>query len=604
MPPMAKHTILFMAANPSGTSRLALDQEAHAIQLELERSGHRDCFAFVTRWAVEPHDLLRELRKLKPTVVHFSGHGGLHVGGEHRMGQASHRDVVISELGPHGREQSYGLFFHGPDGQARVVSAAAITETFGAAGASVKLVVLNACYTESQAEALLAHVDCVVGMGGSIHEDAARNFAIGFYGGLGESEPVAAAYNQGRAAISLVGLPDCDRPQLKVRAGVDAARLVLTAPHRPEGCPAGENPRPGRASGDPVGGDKPSLTLQTTSAPPVGLVKTLVTNVWLLGAFSVFAVSTSIAIPLAVTPEAPQATNSHLTVTPTPPEGMALIPAAEFQMGSSEPEIEDALNWCKELSTECRREVYERERYTRRIRVSTFFLDRHERTNAELAEWLSSSPQLHIDSEGWAWIGAVRVADLFSTSSPLQQHHQKVIVDPNRPDLGALPATYVTNDGARLFCHARGFDLPTEAQWERAARGPEARRFPWGNEPPTCEQAVFARTNLGACASAGRGPVPASADTRDRTPEGVLHLGGNVAEWVLDRFALYPTCEQPCADPIVPPTPSAQEMRVIRGGSADGLAEQLRSAGRSRFLARDANKSTGFRCAAPLPENL
>ena len=68
-----KHTILFLAANPLGTDRLALDREARAIQVELERSGFRDSFELVTRWAAEPLDLLRELRRLKPTVVQFSG---------------------------------------------------------------------------------------------------------------------------------------------------------------------------------------------------------------------------------------------------------------------------------------------------------------------------------------------------------------------------------------------------------------------------------------------------------------------------------------------------------------------------------------------------
>ena len=70
-------------------------------------------------------------------------------------------------------------------------------------------------------------VDCVVWLGGSIHHDAARSFAIGFYGGLGEREPVAAAHKQGEVAISLEGLRHGDRPQLKVRDGVDAGRLIL-----------------------------------------------------------------------------------------------------------------------------------------------------------------------------------------------------------------------------------------------------------------------------------------------------------------------------------------------------------------------------------------
>jgi WD40 repeat protein len=238
---MKKQTILFLAANPGGTDRIALDREAHAIQAELERSACRDQFELVTRWAVEPLDLLHELRKLKPTVVHFSGHGGRDVAGEHQRGQASPRDVV-ADLGPDGREQRHGLFFQGPDGRAQFVSTAAITDTFGAAGASVKLVVLNACYTDVQAEALLAHVDWVVGMGGSIHDDAARNFAIGFYGGLGAREPVAAAYQQGRAAISLEGLPDGDRPQLKSRAGVHAGE-----PIPPDGPPIALPPSPARA---------------------------------------------------------------------------------------------------------------------------------------------------------------------------------------------------------------------------------------------------------------------------------------------------------------------------------------------------------------------
>src|SRR6185436_12830357 len=120
--------------------------------------------------------------------VHLSGHGGQH-----------------------------GLHFQTADGRAQLVPPAALAEAFGAAGASVKLVVLSACYSEAQAEALLAHVDCVVGMDSSIHEDAARIFATGFYGGLGERASIEAAYKQGLAAIRLEGLPDGGRPQLKVR---------------------------------------------------------------------------------------------------------------------------------------------------------------------------------------------------------------------------------------------------------------------------------------------------------------------------------------------------------------------------------------------------
>ena len=124
---MRKHTILFLAPNPSGTNRVMLEQEARLIQEELERSGRRDCFELVTRWTMKPLDLLRELRKLKPTVVHFSGHGG-----------------------------DNGLFFHAEDGRAQLVSIAALVETFSAAGASVKLVVFDTCYCEVKAEAFVS----------------------------------------------------------------------------------------------------------------------------------------------------------------------------------------------------------------------------------------------------------------------------------------------------------------------------------------------------------------------------------------------------------------------------------------------------------------
>lgn len=163
-----RDVILFLAANRRDTETRALDHEARAIYLELELSGYGDRFEFVTRWAAERLDLLRELRKLKPTILHFSGH---------------------------------------------VVTPEAFAQTLEAIGPSVTLVVLNACYTASIAKALLARVDsvdCVVGTSAGIRDDAARTFAIGFYGGLGEHESNRAAFKQGTAAILLAGLPGAD----------------------------------------------------------------------------------------------------------------------------------------------------------------------------------------------------------------------------------------------------------------------------------------------------------------------------------------------------------------------------------------------------------
>jgi NAD-dependent dihydropyrimidine dehydrogenase PreA subunit len=129
---MTKHTILFLAANPRGTHRLAVDREERAIRLELQRSRYRACFELVTRGAAEPLDLLRELRELKPTVVHFSGHGGGSPGDERRA--ASSRDIAAESA--HDGDQRHGLFFDSADGGAQFVRADAVKRTFGAAGAS------------------------------------------------------------------------------------------------------------------------------------------------------------------------------------------------------------------------------------------------------------------------------------------------------------------------------------------------------------------------------------------------------------------------------------------------------------------------------------
>lgn len=218
---MTKHTILFLAANPVGTNRLALDQEARAIQLELERSGYRDRFELVTWWAAEPQDLLRELRKHRPTIVHFSGHG--------KGGSIGSAGAVVRDLGAANDgdgEPQEGLYFQRSDGQPQLVSTAALEETFCATGDSVKLVVLSACFSKAQAAALARHVKCVVGVAGAIRDDAAQSFATGFYGGLGEGESFARAFQQGRAAMSLDGLPHSDLLWLEFGPGADASESI------------------------------------------------------------------------------------------------------------------------------------------------------------------------------------------------------------------------------------------------------------------------------------------------------------------------------------------------------------------------------------------
>jgi len=212
---------LFLAADPLRSDRTAFDLEAREIQVEIERSAHRDRFELVTRWAAQPLDLLRELRRLEPTIVHVSGHGGA-------PAPASGGDApeVASATDGTGEPQD-GLYFQGKDGRAHLVPAAALAETFGAAGGSVKLVVLSACYSHVQATGLVTHVDAAIGTAGSIRDDAAISFAAGLYGGLADGLSVAAAFRHGCAAMGLYGLPQSERPQLALRSGADASTLWL-----------------------------------------------------------------------------------------------------------------------------------------------------------------------------------------------------------------------------------------------------------------------------------------------------------------------------------------------------------------------------------------
>lgn len=197
---MADKTILILAANPSDTARLRLPKEVREIQEGLALSDGRDRFEVVSQWAVRPDDLRRALLRYQPDLVHFSGHGA----------------------------SVQGLLFEDDAGKAKRVSGKALARLFKLCP-SVECVLLNACYSQVQATAIVAHVDYVVGMTQAIGDRAAIEFAVGFYDALGYGRPVAEAYEFGLAAIDLEGIDETATPFLQVRDGVQAV-----APAEPE----------------------------------------------------------------------------------------------------------------------------------------------------------------------------------------------------------------------------------------------------------------------------------------------------------------------------------------------------------------------------------
>lgn len=184
-------TALLLAANPIGTSRLQLDEELRHIRMKVRASDHRDAIEFVPWFAARPDDLMQTLLQYRPEIVHFSGHGS-----------AAHE-----------------LIFAGDDGAARPVSAEALRRIFRVLRDNVRLVVLNACWSAPQAEAIAESVDFTIGMERPIGDQAAIVFAASFYRALGFGRSVQEAFDLGTTAVLLEGIPEESTPRLIARPG-------------------------------------------------------------------------------------------------------------------------------------------------------------------------------------------------------------------------------------------------------------------------------------------------------------------------------------------------------------------------------------------------
>jgi formylglycine-generating enzyme required for sulfatase activity len=155
------------------------------------------------------------------------------------------------------------------------------------------------------------------------------------------------------------------------------------------------------------------------------------------------------------------------------------------------------------------------------------------------------------------------------------------------PDAFAdLPVTFVTWDQATAFCAWAGRRLPSEAEWERAARGDDGRVYPWGNAVPDC-----ALANIFGC---GEAVQPVGGHPTGASPFGALDLAGNVMEWVADWYDAGYYAVSPAVDP---PGPASGTARVKRGGSYMGDNDTVRVSNRvTGFPVGLPN--LGFRCAA------
>lgn len=168
--------ILFLAANPQGTVPLQLDKEVQKIKDSLSGRGLlTNQFQILQRWETSPTDVRRAILQEKPEIVHFSGHG---------QGQA-------------------GLVLVDDRGQPKLVGADALADLFQFVADNVKCVLLNACYAEFQANAIVKHINYVIGMQQEVWDITAIAFAVGFYDGIGNGYSIEESFEIGRNAIRL-----------------------------------------------------------------------------------------------------------------------------------------------------------------------------------------------------------------------------------------------------------------------------------------------------------------------------------------------------------------------------------------------------------------
>jgi hypothetical protein len=199
----SKIKILLLSANPAGTGTLKLDEETREIMAKVRASAHHNIIQIVTAGAVRPDDLLQAMNEHEPHVVHFSGHGS--------------RDE--------------GILVCDETGNAKAIGGDALAALFESTQSNVQVVVLNACYSRPQAEAIATVVPCVIGMKGTIGDRAARAFAASFYSALGFGHSVAVAFKQGLARLKLEGIQvegvlQSDIPNLITRSDVNASEIV------------------------------------------------------------------------------------------------------------------------------------------------------------------------------------------------------------------------------------------------------------------------------------------------------------------------------------------------------------------------------------------
>ena len=237
-----------------------------------------------------------------------------------------------------------------------------------------------------------------------------------------------------------------------------------------------------------------------------------------------------------------------------PLKGMVLIPAGEFTMGTDDPQAPADQHPARE------------------VHVDAFYIDKHEVTNAQFEEFILAdgyNKRKYWTKEGWEFIQKERFYYVFPgkktyrIETPLGFGKNIVSTAPDHPVVG------VSWYEAIAYAKWAGKRLPTEAEWEKASRGTDARLYPWGNTFDFSKLNYFSHHEKLA---------PVGSFREGVSPYGVMDMAGSVAEW--------------CADKA-----NGDETKVIRGGGWNAIRLQLRCTHRETQPPTYRHYTLGFRCA-------
>ncbi len=231
------------------------------------------------------------------------------------------------------------------------------------------------------------------------------------------------------------------------------------------------------------------------------------------------------------------------------------------------------------------------------VMLAGYWLDQTEVTNAQFAQFVAATD--HTTTAEQQDKSMITMRGQWGVQAGADWQH------PTGPDsdivgLDDHPVVHVSWDDASAYCTWAGRRLPTEAEWEKAARGTDERRFPWGDQPVTGELLNLADATLNSHYSnvsvndGWEHTSPVGAYPAGVSPFGIFDLSGNVWEWVQDWYAIDAYRQSPAENPT---GPASGEKHVIRGGSWNEISTELRTASR-HFLNNPAYIDLGFRCAS------